>query len=319
MIRPRAICVVSCFLALSSNVCAQIWAGQAGEVPVGQITVDGMLNEPVWQQVKTKISAPANLGSGTVDNDADCYVEFTTLWSSEGWYLGVWFYDDVHAALNSQYLDAANIAYDDDGLQLLVDHSFEDGYNDVDGPTYQGLYGRSLVKGFGNLDPTLQYAGFWAEGPGGSPATGQWTIAQQIEKGWENAFSSDDGLNYQYESKFSWSGYLMTSVGTKNQGDAIGFNLVVNDNDGGFASEGQMTLVPLAADMGQRWGKVVLSGPAGIAPAKAVAPISNHSYKQFTFDPLGRRVANIGQTPIAKSMLITRSKHGQAIRSISKE
>lgn len=318
MTRLIAAGMASLLVLSFSLVNAQLWSGMANQVTNGAVTVDGSLDEAVWaSSEKTKIDN-AKIGNGGVDGDADCYVNFTSLWDAQGWYLGVWFYDDIHSALNSQYLDAANIAYDDDGLQILFSYNFDDAYADVSGPYWQGLYGRSLVKGFGNLDPELQYAGIWGEGSNGNFTTDMWTKQQQIDKGWTNAFSSTDGLNYQYEARFDWTGELMYASGVQSIGSKMGFNLVVNDNDGGFAAEGQMVLLPLSNDA-TRWGALTIAGPAKIAPMKPVAVQSLHfAPKQFGFDPLGRRIAGPGKSSPATNMMIVRNQKGQAVKSISK-
>ncbi len=318
MIRLVAVYMAALLVLPFSSASAQLWTGQASQITPGAVTIDGFLDEAVWASpAKTRIDQ-SKLGSGVVDGDADCYVDFTTLWDTQGWYLGVWFNDDVHNAINSEYLDGANVAYDDDGLQILFSYNFDDAYADVTGPYWQGLYGRSLVKGFGNLDPEAQYAGIWGEGSDGNFTTDVWTQDQQRAKGWTNIFSCADGINYQYEARFDWSGELMYACGAQPMGAKLGFSLVVNDNDGGFAAEGQMALLPLS-NSAQRWGALILSVPAKISPMKsAAAQVSSRTFKQFSFDPLGRRIAETGKGSMAKNMLIVRNQQGQAIRLISK-
>jgi len=196
---------------------------------------------------------------GVIGGDSDCHAEFKVFWSDIGIYIGTWFYDDVHNAMNSQYLDAANIAYDDDGLEYFFDYNFDDAWNAT--ASTAALYYTHLVKGFGNLNPEIQYGGIW----GGTDGSGRcWapggSVAEQQAMGWHEVFTSDDGINYTSELFIEWSGSIMRHLPGMAQGEAITFDMKVNDNDGGFTIDGAMhwTGLPHQTNPGLHWGKVIL-------------------------------------------------------------
>jgi len=212
------------------------------------------------------MDAAHNLFSGTINGDGDCYADFTFLWSDTGLYVGVLFHDDIHNAMNSQYCDAGNLAYDDDGLEICLNHDWVDASTDVSDPYYFGAnsYGLQLEKGFGNLNPSEQYGGMWDDddGSGKGWSTAVYTVTEQQAMGWYSVFTSNDGLDYQYEALFKWSGSLMGNT-AKTTGDSLAIDFRVNDNDGAFTAEGILSWSGISPHQGAggsaaHWVKVKL-------------------------------------------------------------
>ncbi len=297
--------VVMFIAILSGLAMGQTKTTTAAKVPAGGITIDGSLDEYYWvsDAVGEKIKIDNTmLTDGVIDNDADCHAYFKTLWGDNGIYVGTWFYDDVHNAMNSQYLDAANIAYDDDGLEYWFDYNFEDAWNSS--ASSPELYYLQLVKGFGNLDHATQHGGWWGgdDGSGKGWSTGLCDKPTQEAMGWREVFTSADGLNYTSEFLIEWSGSIMHQQTGMSQGGAIAFDMKVNDNDGAVIIDGAMhwTGITHTGYNSAHWGKVILGSPAGIKPIATKAfrmqQISGHA----VFDILGRKMT----TPLSAQTAI---------------
>ncbi len=290
----------------------------AMKVQDGTITVDGYLDEGVWGVAeKHKVD---QVTYGTVDNDADCHAELSTYYDNVGVYVAVRFHDEVHNATNSQYLDAANIAYDDDGWEMFIDYSFDDAISSE--ITGIGLYGWHLVKGLGNLEPSQQNGGMWGsdDGSGKGWSTANYTVQEQVSNGWNEVFTSDDGLNYNGECLFTWAGQFMRNVGSMGAGEKLGFDIKINDNDGGFGTEGCLTFSGISHLNNPilHWGAIQLGGTAGIAPAMPMKTVSRlRGSGNGSFDLFGRRIAQPRQVA-ANRILIVRNEQGKAIRSLTR-
>jgi len=283
----------------------QIWSGDALQLPAGStVTVDGYLDEGLWAGLtKTKLDATSYLQVGVIDGDGDCYTEFVTAWDASALYVGLWFYDDTHNAPHSQYLDDANNAYDDDGMEWFINHSFEDGFNDVTDP-YRGLYGWQLVKGFGNLTAADQHGGSWGDGPQGW-STAVYSKADQETKGWYETFTSADGVNFTDEMKLTWAGNVMNGKGTAAAGDRIGYNMKVNDNDGVFTAEGSLNITKIShqggAGSGQNWGLLTLSATqAGVKPVRSIAMPKTAAMQTAAYDIQGRAIRSTATRSVAR-------------------
>lgn len=310
-------------LILFVSALAQTRTTTAAMVPKGSITIDGSLDEYYWANdlVGEKIKIDNNLVTdGSIDGDADCYAQFKTLWNENGIYVGTWYYDDVHNAMNSQYLDAANIAYDDDGLEYFFDYNFDDAWNGTQ--SSNSLYNLALVKGFGNLDPSAQYGGWWGgdDGSGKGWSTGIASVPEQQTMGWHEVFTSQDGLNYTSELLIEWSGSIMHQQTGMSKGGAIAFDMKVNDNDGAFTIEGAMHWTGLThaswSSYGTHWGKVNLGAVAGMRPVTAKMNSRSASPAKYASDIFGRRIASNKQNIGNRVLLAPGSQNGKSIRQI---
>lgn len=222
--------------------------------------MDGKLDEACWANV-TKIRIDSSkIIDGVVNGNADCYADVALLWDSVGFYIGVWFSDDIHNAPNSVYIDAANSGYNDDGVYLLFDYSYSDAKRDSTDPFY-GDSGVCLVKGFGNSDPYVQYAGEWDDddGSGKGWSTRQLTVNEQKAIGWHSTFTTSDNKAYQFESQFRWGTYVTGNGSIPPFLKEMGLNIVVSDNDAGSSRQGRMSTSSLANGHSQNaWCKVTL-------------------------------------------------------------
>jgi len=297
-------------LVLAASAFAQAKTTTAPKVSTSAITIDGNLDEFYWMSdaVGEKIKIDNSVVVyGTIDNDADCHAQFKTLWSDNGIYVGTWFTDDIHNAMNSQYIDAANIAYDDDGLEYWFDYNFDDAWNST--ATSQAQYYLQLVKGFGNLDPATQHGGWWGgdDGSGKGWSTGLCDKATQEAMGWREVFTSADGLNYTSELLIEWSGSIMHQQTGMAQGAGIAFDMKVNDNDGGFVIEGGLHWSGLAHGVvyGAHYGKITLGAPAsaGIKPLAVKAFGIQKTSTNAIYDIQGRRISRNAVTNVPRFVI----------------
>ncbi len=307
------------FLAVMGILVPSVVLGQArfitaSKVGSGQITIDGVLDEYCWTHATPEVIGADRVFVGTVDDDADCCGDFVALWSDQGLYIGTHFNDDIHNAINSQYRDAANIAYDDDGIQYVLN-------NDFDAAIALGARNWSPVRGFGNLDPTQQNCGWWGpdDGSGKGWSTGMAAPEEARAMGWDEVFTSQDGLSYTSECLFTWAGIFMENVGSKNEGQGIAFGMFLTDNDGGFTSEGYLSWTGLRAPgpNNEGWGKIILGATAGISPTSTVKPASQVRTNR-TFDLLGRRISPISNRSPANVIVFTMNKNGKTVRQLAR-
>jgi hypothetical protein len=306
------------FLVLSVTwLFAQTKTTNAPKVPNTGITVDGNLTEYYWTTPSVGTTEYIDiehncLTDGVVDNDADCSGKFKTFWDDNGFYVGTWFYDDIHNSPHSQYLDDANNAYEDDGLEEFYDADFSDAWNATG--SRLGTYGIQYIAGFGNLDPTQQYRGFWGNQTiAGQNNTGVFDIPTQQSNGWYEVFTSADGTNYTDECCIKWTSPAMHATGSKSVGGSIGFNWKLDDNDGAFTHQAYMAWTGIDGPA-TSWGQVMLQGAAGIHPV-AISPVAKSAATpQWACDVFGRQVAMKGAQ--ANRIVFTSAANSKSVRNI---
>jgi hypothetical protein len=265
------------------------------------INVDGVLNEAPWASNQNTMTDEANLRAGsTAPTDAtDFSVKWAVLWDDDAFYLGVWFNDEAHNAIASPYLDNCQEGYLDDGIEIFIDVDYNDAINDAT-TQYRGDLGWQLIKGFGNAEPSEQYAGMWYQEADGNRGWENWEVATQEAKGWYNIFKSDNGTDYQYEAKFTWAGEIMRAQGTPSADHEMALDLFANDNDDGFGPESNYVFNPPYAhqnDAGlgiigsvEHWSKVTL-GTSSIRAPRMVTMAKTASVKPtMTYDAFGRKI-----------------------------
>ncbi len=288
MIRPAVLICVVFFAQVSL---AQGVVTEAFKVPNGSITIDGSLSEAFWSSSPINTVDQSKLTEGTTDGNQDCSAQFVALHDDLGVYIGCKFFDDIHNAPHSIYLEDANNGYDDDGFQYVLDNSYEDA---VAGGTYQNAW--TLVRGFANTVAADQYGGWWGrdDGSGRGWSTGVWTVPEQQDNGWTEVFASTNGLDFETEMRLFWNGAVMGRISAKGAGGTMAFDLVVNDNDGLFSTETRLRWT------GQNWtwgaspapvGQIVFQGMVNLKSVRPAMHSVKYASKTGVFcDVLGRRV-----------------------------
>ncbi len=302
---------------------AQVKVTQAEKVPASSITVDGHLNEVFWTSPTIGQSNKIDNTSlivGAVDGDGDCYVTMKTFWDDQGLYIGYFFHDDVHNAPHSQYLDDANNAYDDDGLEHFIDYSYDDAASST--TLDLGLYGWQLEKGFGNQAPSEQFGGNWGgdDGSGKGWSTHVYTPDEQHDIGWHEVFTTADGVNYENEVFFAWAGTaasIMRGVGSMSVGGTIAYDVKVNDNDGAFAAEGCLSWSGMVhSPAAQDWCQIQLAGVVGVRPVSVKTAARAANMDNYVWDVMGRRMARAANASGGRMVLNRPSRNGKATRTI---
>ncbi|MCC5021830.1 MAG: hypothetical protein J6386_03075 [Candidatus Synoicihabitans palmerolidicus] len=164
------------------------------------ITIDGTLNESVWDDVSFVTMAKEVVGSG--NNTAS----FSTLWDSSYLYVAAVVFD------SSLYNDTANTGsplniWKDDSVEVFIDadHDHSTSYDADDRQFTQG-YNDTALGGIGS------------------------------QTGVSHVWSAITG-GYVIEMAIPWSNLGITPVGG---GTTIGFDMAVNDDDDGGTRENQL-------------------------------------------------------------------------------
>jgi hypothetical protein len=260
-------------------------------------TIDGVLNEAMWGTGDNTFTNEHMLANYTAPTDeTDLLVKWSIRWDNAAFYLGVWFNDEAHNAIAAPYLTSSHEAYEDDGVEIFIDVSYDDAINDVTSG-FRGDLGWQLIKGFGNADPSEQYAGMWGQEPDGFRLWENWDVTTQEAKGWYNVYKSDNGTDYQYEAKFTWAGEIMRAQGTPSANHDMALDLFINDNDDGFSAESKYVLNPphthqSATGSVEHWSKVTLSETGiSIRAPRMVTMAKTASVKPtLTYDAFGRKI-----------------------------
>lgn len=255
------------------------------------IVVDGSLSDAAWTSAKRfplKHDVDMQLTHGSVDDHNDGSGEFSVLWDDEGLYCASWCKDDIHNAPWTNEQRTTTYSWNDDGHEWWVTPDFSDVWEDAS-PPYFGNYGYHVFKGW-----------TWANGACVDNYVA-WhndnnliceTTADMKEKGFESPFTSTDGINFNTEAHWKWSGFLFGSMPTPSTGTEIGFNLGLVDNDGGDMGDAYIRWAEGNQNEYQGWGKMTLSDKVSIRrPGKtAIAAYANPKSTQV-YDILGRRIA----------------------------
>ena len=87
--------------------------------------------------------------------------------------------------------------------------------------------------------------------------TEYWNPVDELNHGWHNVFFTLNGIDYQYEALFKWSGSIMGST-AKTRGDSLAVDFIINDNDGALGAEGTLSWSGLEHTNPSHWAKLKL-------------------------------------------------------------
>jgi hypothetical protein len=265
---------------------------------VSGVTLDGKLNEPIWTTLKSDtalkqvvLPKPQYLDGGSADNNADCSSDFVLAWDNTNFYCASWFYDDLHYTPNSDSASTAFFCWSDDSHEWWIDADYADIATDKT-PEYFGKTGYEIMQGFNmkaGIPKRVAAAYYHGEGMVGYAAT----TDTMVKKGFDAPYTTVDGINFQSEAAFNWSGDFMSKKGCGKPGDQLAFNLGVNDNDS-TARTGYAYMRWTGGDHQNPdgWGKVTLTGEkTKIAPVK-VSMVKASAYQEIKgiFDIYGRKI-----------------------------
>jgi hypothetical protein len=303
---------------VSIGAMAQISAN-AEKIPDDCIVLplDGQLTEGVWTAyAANKATIPgsgANITTGTISGDADASCQFLFLWDSKGIYCGSWNQDDIHGANMCKFVETANDAYQDDAHEYYINVDYANA-------STGGNLGSQDVCGFN--EEGFLYAGGWGASnlPGGPPI-GTWgnfnlTIEQlRTQFGWDVNGSSADGVKFNVESFWSWTGCFLQKVGSKAVGSQFGFDLSLCDNDGTGSPDGVILWSTLGARPADHWKPVTLVDNDTEIPHKTTI-IKKDNLKTVAYDVFGRAISNVNKTNY-KGIIFTVDNTNKVIKRIA--
>lgn len=222
------------------------------------IVMDGKLDESVWQnspKIQIRHDIGEQLYQGSVNDHADCSMEFALLWDNDGLYCGSWTKDDIHNTHYAQQADKATSAWQDDGNLWWVNFDFDDVWEDAS-PPYFGQFGWMVYKGFvwENHQATDLYVAHANEN---QPTTS--TREELTEQGFKAPYWSADGICFQCEAQFKWSSFLLGSMSAPSAGKELAFNIAIADNDGGSTGAAWLAWAEGMQHTYQGWGKAVIA------------------------------------------------------------
>ena len=145
-------------------------------------------------------------GAGAITNSADLSASFKPLWDGNNLYLSVEVKDDVVNPAGSSTLSADN----QDGVEIMLD------LDNSKGLTMDGMNDCKLALVYGESTANNTFGGF---GASTCNTAGVETYSTLIDGG------------YRIDAKIPWSTLKVSPSVMDNQ--AIGFDIQVNDNDGG--------------------------------------------------------------------------------------
>lgn len=302
-------------LAIWVGICAQSAQSVVHKTSTGAIVLDGKLNESVWQngsRIPIRHDIGKQLYQGSVDNHADCSMEFSLWWDDEGLYCGTWTKDDIHNISHSDEKSTATSAWQDDGVLWWVNFDFNDVWEDASTP-YFGEFGWMTYKGF-----------VWKNGTASDLYTAyrntdQLSVGTNEDLkglGFEAPYWSADGVSFQCEARFLWSSFFLGSIPTPSTGKEMAFNVAISDNDGGETGAAWLAWAEGMQHTFQCWGKLVLSDQADIRPYRVLANHRQSKAPMRVYDILGRTVSRNGALHAPGVMVYTPKDNGRAIRAI---